>query len=362
MRHKTKIKFNPSIIAVYLSVFVFVIAMIFVGYRTPKATDSVANAVEKSQIAQDDESLVDDVIATTVAASVAQSTNLPIANSVSNLAITTRVISEFAQNDASEVVKPQIVDSEDSNRSITNYKVKSGDNIDSLAKKFNISIQTIKWANNLTGNDLIVGSTLKILPVDGVLYTVQSGDTVDSLAERYGVNKTRLVLFNDLDVSGLKLGGQIILPEANLPTEERPGYVAPQVATNYFYGVTGTGFGGQTWRIGIGTGPCPTYAFGNCTCYAYNRRVQLGLPVGERWGNAGTWAYYAAAEGIHVSHTPSAGAIMVDPGHVAIVEKVLPNGDLSISEMNAYVAGGGFNIVSGRIVPAGNVGQYWYVR
>jgi len=178
-----------------------------------------------------------------------------------------------------------------------------------LAKKFGISVQTIKYANNLTGNDLIVGSTLKILPVDGVLYTVKSGDTIDSLAERYSVNKTRLILFNDLDVSGLKLGDQIILPEATLPTEERPGYVAPQNYYNYFYGSTGAGFGGQTWHIGVGTGPCPTYAFGNCTCYAYSRRVQLGLPVGERWGNAGTWAYYAVSEGLHVSHTPSAGAI-----------------------------------------------------
>jgi len=357
MRHKTKIRFNPSVIAVYLSVFVFIIAMIFVGYREPKVANSVASAVGKSQISKDDESLVDDVVASSVAAGVAQLTNLPIANSVSNLAITTRVISEFTQSDASEVVKPQIVDSEESNRSIINYKVKSGDTIDSLSKTFNVSTQTIKWANDLTGNDLIIGSTLKILPVDGVLYTVQSGDTVDSLAERYGVNKTRLVLFNDLDISGLKLGEQIILPEASLPTEERPGYTA----VNY-YMFTGAGFGGKTWHIGVGTGSCPTYAFGNCTCYAYSRRVQLGLPVGERWGNAGTWAYYAAAEGIHVSHTPSIGAIMVDPGHVAIVEKVLPNGDLSISEMNAYVSGGGFNIVSGRIVLAGNVGQYWYIR
>lgn len=357
MRHKTKIRFNPSVIAVYFSVFIFVIAMIFVGYREPKVTDSVANAVEKSPITEGEESLVDDVVATTVAASVAQSANLPIANSVSNLAITTKVISEFAQNDASEVVKPQIVDSENPNRSVTNYKVKSGDTIDSLAKKFGISVQTIKYANNLTDNGLIVDSTLKILPVDGVLYTVKSGDTVDSLAERYGVNKTRLILFNDLDVSGLKLGDQIILPEATLPTEERPGYVA----ANYYI-FTGAGFGGRTWHIGVGTGPCPTYAFGNCTCYAYSRRVQLGLPVGEQWGNAGSWWPKASADGLYVSHTPSVGAIMVDPGHVAIVEKVLPNGDLSISEMNAYVAGGGFNIVSGRIIPAGNVGQYWYVK
>jgi len=360
MRRKTKIRLNPSVIAVYLSVFILVVALIFVGYREPQATKPVANAVDNSQIAKDSESLVDDVVATSVAANVAQSVNLPIANSVSSLAITTRAVSEFTQSDTSELSKPQIISSGDSNRLVTNYTVKAGDTVDSVSNQFNISAQTIKWANNLTSNSLIAGSTLKILPVDGVLYTVRAGDTVESLASRYGVNQTRLVLFNDLDVSGLTLGTQIILPDANLPNEERPGYVAP--VANYFYGANGTGFGGQTWRIGVGTGPCPTYAFGNCTCYAYNRRVQLGLPVGKRWGNAGTWAHYAAAEGLHVSRAPSVGAIMVSSGHVAIVEQILPNGDLSISEMNAYVSGGGFNLVSGRIVLAGNAGQYWYVQ
>lgn len=337
--------------------------MIFLGYSEPKKSSSVASAVENTQQPiQIEETAVDEVVATNVAASIAQSVNLPVANSVVNLAISTQAISEFAQTSASEVLKPQIIDSETSSRLVANYKVKSGDNITALAKKFNISVQTIKWANNLTSDSLIVGSTLKILPVDGIIYTIQSGDTAASLADKYGVDKTRLVLFNDLEVSGLKAGTQIVLPDAILPTEERPGYIAPQTAVNYFYGATGTGFGGRTWYISTGTGSCPTYAFGNCTCYSYNRRVQLGLPVGQHWGNAGSWAHYAAADGLQVSHTPSVGAIMVDPGHVAIVESILPSGDLSISEMNAYVSGGGFNIVSGRIVLAGNVGQYWYIK
>jgi surface antigen len=49
-------------------------------------------------------------------------------------------------------------------------------------------------------------------------------------------------------------------------------------------------------------------------------------------------------------------------GHVAIVEKILPNNDLSISEMNAYVPGGGWNVVSGRIVSAAVAGQYLYIH
>jgi surface antigen len=49
-------------------------------------------------------------------------------------------------------------------------------------------------------------------------------------------------------------------------------------------------------------------------------------------------------------------------GHVAIIESIAANGDLTISEMNAYVSGGGYNIVSGRTVLAGNAGQYLYIH
>ena len=79
-------------------------------------------------------------------------------------------------------------------------------------------------------------------------------------------------------------------------------------------------------------------------------------------GNAGAWATNARAAGYTVSRTPAAGAVIQDSGHVAIVEAVLPNGDLQLTEMTARVSGGGFNIVSGRILPAGQVGQYYYIH
>ncbi|HRN90744.1 MAG TPA: CHAP domain-containing protein, partial [Candidatus Saccharibacteria bacterium] len=73
----------------------------------------------------------------------------------------------------------------------------------------------------------------------------------------------------------------------------------------------------------------------------------------------------AMSQGLKVDRTPSVGAIMQNGGgfgHVAIVESVLPNGDVSVSEMNAYVAGGGYNVVSGRIILAANAGQYLYIH
>jgi surface antigen len=310
---------------------------------------------------------VDDVVAANVAAVVASTANLPIAPNISNLAISTQTQFQFnnqVNNTAS--VKPQIVGSVVSNRSITNYVVKDGDTIDSVAANFKISKDTIKWANNLVYDDLSTGKNLRILPIDGVAYTVKSGDTADSLAEKYKVDKTRLVVYNDLDVSGLVVGNEIILPGGILPDTEKPGYVAPVAQISYYAG-TGTGFGGSTWNIGYGTPGYAgnTYAFGNCTRYAYDRRVELGLKVSASWGNASSWAWLAAADGLQVDNTPSVGAVIQNGGglgHVGIVEKILPNGDISISEMNAYVPGGGYNVVSGRLIPASSVSYYMYIH
>lgn len=358
-RRKAKIKIKPSLIVTYASVFIIIVAIIFVGYSQPVSNAPVAN-VNVNPTNTVAKTSVDEVVATGVAAIVAQSANLPIASNVANLAVSTQTQIQIDQSNSTGSAKPQIITG--SNRSIITYIVKDGDTIDAVAANFKISVQTIKWANNLVGDNLTVGSGLQILPIDGVAYTVKEGDTVDSIAEKYQVDKTRLVLYNDLDVSGLTTGSVIILPDATLPTAERPGYVAPVTVT-----YNGAGYGGTTFNIGYGTPGYPgnTYSYGNCTRYAYDRRIELGLRVSANWGNANTWAWNAAVDGLLVDNTPSVGAIIQNgggAGHVAIVESIKANGDLSISEMNAYVFGGGWNIVSGRIVPAGNVGQYNYIH
>ena len=363
------IKIKPSVAAIYVSVFALIVVMVSVGYYKPQSSSAVANAANVNSSSQVDQTSVDNVLATSVAADVAQTANLPIAISVANLAVSAQTKSEFTQSDGTSTTKPQIIESSVVNRKVISYTVKAGDTVDTLAAKFGLSTQTIKWANNLTTDALPVDSVLQILPIDGVLYSVKSGDTIDSLASKYSVDKTRLQTYNDLEVSGLKPDTSIILPSAVLPDDERPGYVAPvapAAATNYYAGL-GTGFGGQTWNIGYGTPDDGPYYHGNCTLYAFNRRVQLGLPVGgsgglAQWGNAGAWAQGARNDNLLVNNTPGVGSIMQDWGHVAIVESILPNGDLSISEMNAYVSGGGYNVVSGRIVLAGNVGQYLFIH
>ena len=349
----TKIK--PSTIAVYVSVFAVVVMMVSIGYHEPKTTTAVvANATSVEAPVQTEKTSVDDVVATTIAANVAQSANISVAPNAANLAISTQISSDVAKMSDSSTSKPQNVDAAKTNREIISYTAKAGDTVQTLSAKYNISTQTIKWTNSLTSDIIEDGKVLKILPVDGVLYNVKPEDTIDSIATKYGVNKTQLTLYNDLDVSGLIPNATIILPSANLPENEQPGYVAPIVASssksNYYF---------QAGSVGN------RYVAGNCTWYAYERRAQLGIPVGSFWGNANTWAIAAYSSGYLVDNTPKPGAVLVDTsgyyGHVAVVESINSNGDIIISEMNnsAY---GGLGVVNNRTISYGQAVLYRYIH
>lgn len=86
--------------------------------------------------------------------------------------------------------------------------------------------------------------------------------------------------------------------------------------------------------------PGDTYAWGNCTYWAFAMRYWAHDPIPTSWGNANTWAIRAALDGYVVDHTPVPGAVMEtttgDLGHVAYVTAVDPlTGAWTISEMNA---------------------------
>jgi surface antigen/LysM repeat protein len=366
-----KRRIKSSTIAVYTSVFVLLIVLIAVGYRSPQAVSSLANAApitSSTSSADTQTKTVDAVVASSIAANVASATNLSVAPSVMSLAISTQIESALPSTANSAISKPQIIEISSAGRKITSYTVASGDTVDSVAGKFGISAETIKWANNLTTNTLQAGTNLDILPRNGIAYIVESGDTLKSIAEKYKADASSITAYNDLEISGVSTGMKIIVPNADLPTQERPGYIAPVAAAAYAvtYGYS-AGFNGNTWRIRVGTPMYAgnTYYTGNCTAYAYDRRTELGLAVSAQWGNANTWDNGARASGLAVTNSPSVGSIMQNEGgygHVAIVEKLLPNGDIEVSEMNASVSGGGWNIVSGRTISASAVNQYAYIR
>jgi len=70
------------------------------------------------------------------------------------------------------------------------YTVQSGDTIAGIAAQFDVSTNTILWANGLSAQTTLkVGDHLTILPTTGVLHTVKSGDTLLAIANQYDVRR-----------------------------------------------------------------------------------------------------------------------------------------------------------------------------
>ena len=358
---------SGTTIATYLGVFLFIVTMIVIAYHPPVSQQALAEASVDSSVQQTQATpsvSVDQLVATDLASSLAESTDMPISNNVANLSQSLAVESMLAQTNANAISKPTIVQPTADGRTVQHYITVAGDTVPSVANKYGISVQTIEWANRLTSEALTPGTTLTILPVDGVLYTVKAGDTVDSIVSRYGTDRGSLVAYNDLELTGNPaVGAQLVLPGAILPTNERPGYVSPRVVSNG-YGSYGGGYGSYNMAsASVGN----RYAWGNCTWYAYERRAQLGSPVGSFWGNANTWAYNARSAGYLVDGNPAPGAVMQNGGgfgHVSVVESVNPGVSITISEMNGYRFGGGFNRIGHGDIPWSDAtsGYYQYIH
>lgn len=105
------------------------------------------------------------------------------------------------------------------------YTVEKGDTLITIAKKFDISVETIRWANDLVGDALTVGDTLKILPVTGLTIKVSKGETVYAIAKKYDTNPQKIVdfPFNDFanpETFALVEGQMLIVPDGIKPSEQ----------------------------------------------------------------------------------------------------------------------------------------------
>ena len=171
----------------------------------------------------------------------------------------------------------------------------------------------------------------------------------------------RIVLYNDIEEgSSLATGSRIVLPGGELPENERPGYVAPRGRS---YGNQYRSSSLSASRSFLTASVGNRYAPGNCTWYVYERRLQLGRPIGSFWGNATSWATSARAAGFVVNNTPIPGAIFQTTwgggglGHVGMVERI-EGGTIYVSDMNY----GGYNVVTHRTISMSEVSRYNFIH
>ena len=117
------------------------------------------------------------------------------------------------------------------------YTVKSGDSLWNIAKKFNISVEELKSANNLNSNLLQIGQVLNIPmidePISGdyTIYIVKSGDSLYKIARQFDTTADTLIDYNNLSTTNLSVGQQILIPTTNNMDYET--YIVKQGDTLY---------------------------------------------------------------------------------------------------------------------------------
>jgi len=113
--------------------------------------------------------------------------------------------------------KPIVVDTTvaDGKDMLRRYRVKAGDTLTAIADRFDVTMMTVWWANDLKRkDDLKIGQLLVIPPTSGLVVTVAEGDTLAAIAARNRVAKDAIYEYNALEDEILVAGQVLILPGA----------------------------------------------------------------------------------------------------------------------------------------------------
>ncbi len=111
---------------------------------------------------------------------------------------------------------------------VSDYTVKEGDTLSSIAVKFGVSIDSVKWANpSINWQKVKPGVSVSIPPVTGVVYKVKPGDTVYSIAKQFQTDPQGIVdfpmnTFSDDETFTLVAGQTLIVPDGVMSDAAAP--------------------------------------------------------------------------------------------------------------------------------------------
>jgi N-acetylmuramoyl-L-alanine amidase len=106
------------------------------------------------------------------------------------------------------------------------YKIKSGDTLGQIAQRFGVSLKTLRKANGIKGNRLLVGKTLEIpggknlerqaetrvAKAKPKKYKVKNGDNLSHIAKRHGVSLKEIRAANNIKGNRLRIGKLLTIP------------------------------------------------------------------------------------------------------------------------------------------------------
>lgn len=142
------------------------------------------------------------------------------------------------------------------------YRIQPGDNIESIAKQFGISQDSIVWNNDgIYVNRLQPGDTLTIPPEDGVLHRTREEQSIQAIADLYKVSPFKIVdsdynpILRSASPTTLIPAGFVIMVPGGV-SEKKPIYWNPGITIQQ----GSSGGGGGTASFGGGPGSCGAQA------------------------------------------------------------------------------------------------------
>ncbi len=110
---------------------------------------------------------------------------------------------------------------------IVSYLVKEGDTLSSIAQKFGVSEETVRWQNDLKDKNPVLkpGDKLEIPPITGVVHKVKRGETIYSIAKRYSIDPQAIVnwpfnTYSNDETFELAVGQLLVIPDGVMPEEK----------------------------------------------------------------------------------------------------------------------------------------------
>lgn len=98
------------------------------------------------------------------------------------------------------------------------YTVQKGDSLWAIASKYNVSVDDIKKANNLSSNLLSIGQklTIPVIPnMNQITYTVKKGDSLWLIANKYDTTVEQIKSTNNLSSNLLSIGQVLVIPSSS---------------------------------------------------------------------------------------------------------------------------------------------------
>lgn len=97
------------------------------------------------------------------------------------------------------------------------YRILPGENLSSVAEKFDLSMATVLSLNSLdNAHSLGIGQKILLSTKSGIIFNTTNNDSIEDIAERYGISAKETSLVNALSQSDIEAGTTLFLPDANL--------------------------------------------------------------------------------------------------------------------------------------------------